>query len=137
MIGFPLIIDHFSVAKDECILKLIFQTFPVMIAGSMREKIARNITPLCLINQILVQGTKMVYLTIHTDQTTNPNFCHFSAKGCIIKGFNKNQEDLAISLHQDCSDLKHPLWSYSAHNYGSYFFLIHDSDLNMSNFWKV
>lgn len=41
-----------------------------------------------------------------------------SAKGCIIKGFNKNQDDLEISLHQDCSDLTQPLWSYSAHNYG-------------------
>ena len=40
----------------KCILKLIFQTFPVMIAGWMREEIARNITPSCLINQILVQG---------------------------------------------------------------------------------
>ena len=114
VIGFPHIIDHFSDAKDECILKLIFQTFPVMMAGRMREEIARNITPLCLINQILVQGMLKQLLT-----RTLILLCNFSAKGCIIKGFNKNPEDLTISLHQDCSDLKHPLWSYSAHNYGS------------------
>jgi len=41
-----------------------------------------------------------------------------SAKGCLIKGFNQNEEDLTISLHQDCNDLNHPVWSYSALNFG-------------------
>ena len=45
---------------------------------------------------------------------------HFSAKGCLIKGFNQNEEDLTISLHQDCNDLNHPVWSYSALNFGKF-----------------
>ena len=53
--------------------KLIFQTFPVMIAGKMREEIARNITPLCLINPILVQGI-LIYSDKPSILTSNPNF---------------------------------------------------------------
>ena len=38
-----------------------------------------------------------------------------------MKGFSQNKEDLAISLHHDCHDLEHPIWSYSALDFGRRF----------------
>ena len=47
---------NLSFLEELLTLILIFQSFPVMIAGKRREEIAKHVTPLCLINQILVQG---------------------------------------------------------------------------------
>jgi len=42
-----------------------------------------------------------------------------SAKGCLIRYFNENLDELSLSLRGDCSDsLSDTLWSYTALNYG-------------------